>query len=257
MSRLRPPRHLVLSPHLDDAVLSVGGAIHRWISAGESVLVVTVMTGNPPAGELSAFAEFQHAQWDLPPREAYAVRRTEDRAALGILGANLAHLPFLDCIYRGGPDGTYYNTDDEIFGAVHPADAELARDLWAQFATLAPAGPDDISVYAPLGLGNHVDHQLVRRAAEAWLDTRLVYYEDYPYAEETDPATDNAELAPWLVPLSEDDLLARIEAVACYRSQIGVLFGGRDEMATHIRAYAASLAPPGAPAAERLWRPMV
>ena len=53
------------------------------------------------------------------------------------------------------------------------------------------------------------------------------------------------------------DLRARIESVACYRSQIGVLFGSRDEMAARIRAYAERLASPGAPGAERLWRPVV
>lgn len=254
---LQPPRHLILSPHLDDAALSCGGAIHRWTASGESVLVVTVMTADPPAGDLSAFAEQQHAQWALPPREAYAIRRAEDRAALGVLGADLAHLAFLDCIYRQGAEGPYYNSDDDIFGAVDPADAELVRVLSEQFAALAPVERGRVAVYAPLGLGNHVDHQLVRRAAEAWLDTRLIYYEDYPYVEKTNPEQDLAELAPWVVSLSQDDLLAQIEAVACYRSQLDVLFGGPDEMAARIRAHAQRLAPPGVPEAQRLWRPVV
>jgi LmbE family N-acetylglucosaminyl deacetylase len=251
------PRHLFLSPHLDDAALSCGGAIHRWAAAGEPVLVASVMTGDPPDGAVSGFAAYQHAQWGLPPDRAYAIRRAEDRAALGILGADIVHLTFVDCIYRRGPGGTYYNSEDEIFGPVDPDDAELVHDLGQQFAMLAPGEPDDLTVYAPLGLGRHVDHQLVRRAAEGWLDTRLVYYEDYPYAEKTDPAADPAELAPWVVPLDEDDLSAWIEAVACYRSQISVLFGGREEMVSRIRAYAGQLAPPGFPGAERFWRPVV
>jgi LmbE family N-acetylglucosaminyl deacetylase len=256
MSRRRP-HHLVLSPHLDDAALSCGGTIHRWSSAGESILVVSVMTGDPPDGELSPYAGSQHARWDLPPREAYALRRAEDRAALEALGAGLAHLPLLDCIYRRGPEGTYYNSDDDIFGTIHPADAGLAHDVLRQVAALEVGGPGDLTVYAPLGLGNHVDHQIVRRAAEAWLGPRLVYYEDYPYAEKADPAAAPAGLTPWLVPLTEGDLAARIAAIGCYRSQIGVLFGSYDEMVARVRGYAGRLAPPGNPGAERFWRPMV
>jgi LmbE family N-acetylglucosaminyl deacetylase len=254
---LQRPRHLFLSPHLDDAALSCGGAIHRWASAGEAVLVVSVMTGDPPDKDTSAFAATQHSRWDLPPEEAYRIRRAEDRAALGILGAEPAHLAFVDCIYRRGPEGTYYTSEEEIFGPVDPDDAELVHDLGQQFAMLAAGEADEPTVYAPLAFGGHVDHQLVRRAAEAWLDSRLVYYEDYPYAEKADPAADPAELAPWLVPLDEEDLTARIEAVACYRSQIGVLFGSREEMVSRIRAYAGGLAPPGFVGAERFWRPVV
>jgi LmbE family N-acetylglucosaminyl deacetylase len=249
--------HLFLSPHLDDAALSCGGAIHRWAAAGERVLVVSVMAGDPPDDGFSPFAAYQHAQWNLRPRQAYAIRRSEDREALGILGAEVAQLTFVDCIYRRGPEGAYYNSDDEIFGPVDPDDAELVRDLGQQFGTLAPGEGDEPTVYAPLGVGGHVDHQLVRRAAEAWLDSRLVYYEDYPYAEKADPAADPAEIAPWVVPLDEDDLSARIEAAACYRSQIGVLFGSREEMASRIRTYASRMAPPGFPGGERFWRPVV
>jgi LmbE family N-acetylglucosaminyl deacetylase len=249
--------HLFLSPHLDDAALSCGGAIHRWAAAGESVLVASVMTGDPPDDDFSAFAAYQHTQWDLPPQQAYTIRRSEDRAALGILGASVAHLAFVDCIYRRGPEGAYYNSDDAIFGAVHPDDAELVHDLGQQFAMLTAEHPNDLTVYVPLGLGGHVDHQLVRRAAEAWLDTRLVYYEDYPYTEKADPAVDPAELAPCLIPLDEDDVAARIEAVACYHSQIGVLFGSHEEMVSRIRTYAGRLAPPGYAGGERFWRPVV
>jgi LmbE family N-acetylglucosaminyl deacetylase len=252
----QPPRHLLLSPHLDDAALSCGGAIHRWAAAGEPVLVVTVMTADPPPAAPSPYADYQHARWDLPPQAAYAARRAEDRAALERLGARLAHLAFVDCIYRRGPGGTYYNSDQDLFGPVHPEDARLVHDLGQQFATLTPAR-GDLTVYAPLGLGDHVDHQLVRRAAEAWRGDQLYYYEDYPYAEQADPAADPAHLVPQLVPLDEADLSARIEAVACYHSQMAVLFGDLDQMEARIRAYAGRLAPPGYPAAERFWQPVV
>jgi LmbE family N-acetylglucosaminyl deacetylase len=253
----RSPRHLILSPHLDDAALSCGGAIHRWAAAGEPVLVVSVMTADPPPGDPSPYAAYQHGRWDLPPREAYAARRAEDRAALERLGAGWAHLALVDCIYRRGPGGPYYSSDEELFGAVHPEDAGLVKILREQFAALARAGAGELAVYAPLGLGNHVDHQLVRQAAEGWRGDEIVYYEDYPYAETVDPDANPGQLAPWVIPLDEADLSARIEAVACYRSQMAVLFGDRDRMAARIRAHAGRLAPPGCAGGERFWRPVV
>ena len=52
--------HVYLSPHLDDAVLSCGGMIHRQAQAGERVVVVTVCAGDPPPGPLSDFARSLH-----------------------------------------------------------------------------------------------------------------------------------------------------------------------------------------------------
>ena len=51
--------HVYLSPHLDDAVLSCGGLIHRQVVAGQRPLVVTIFAGTPPVDvELSDFARF-------------------------------------------------------------------------------------------------------------------------------------------------------------------------------------------------------
>ncbi len=231
-------RRVVLSPHLDDAALSCGGAIHKWTAAGEPVLVITLMAGDPPAGEFSPFAHYQHASWGLPPREAYAARRAEDLAAMRVLGAEYLQLDFLDCIYRRGPAGWFYQSDEEIFGAVHPADEPLADRLTAALQKLESLAAG-ATVYAPLGVGNHVDHQLVRRAAEAWRGRGLCYYEDYPYAETADlrPASAVRGLSPCTVPLTEADLDAKVEAIGCYVSQIPMLFGTLMQMEISVRLF--------------------
>ena len=48
-----------------------------------------------------------------------------------------------------------------------------------------PATPtDEVRVYAPLGIGSHVDHQLVFNAAASLADAgwEVWLYEDIPYA---------------------------------------------------------------------------
>ncbi len=246
-------RRLVLSPHLDDAPLSCGGAIHRWTAAGESTLVVTFMTADPPAGELSAFARYQHTSWGLPAQEAFAVRRVEEQAAMEVLGADHCHLGLHDSIYRGNANGAYYHSDPDIFGAVHPADAAMADVIAEQLAALEEVTAET-AVYAPLGLGNHVDHQLVRTAAEAWRGRELLYYEDFPYAVR--PRDWTVDGTPTLVALSEADMRAKVDAIACYRSQIAMLFGKWVELEAAIWDFGRGYGPAaGAGWAERLWRP--
>jgi len=254
-------RHVVLAPHLDDAVLSCGGSIHRWVSAGEHVLVFTFMTADPPDTGRSGYAADLHGEWGVPAPVAFATRRAEEAAALGELGADFEHLRFHDCIYRGNAGGAFYNSDEDIFGRVHPADEPLAGVLAGRLAELGPLG-QDATVYAPLSVGNHVDHQLLRRAAELWRGRNLFYYEDFPYAIEDgavertlEEARGNAgRRSPLTVPLTEADVLSKVRAVGCYRSQIGVLFGAYVNMAAAVWQYARMVAGDRG-WAERLWSP--
>jgi LmbE family N-acetylglucosaminyl deacetylase len=84
----------VVSPHLDDAALSLGGTIARAVREGADVRVVTVFAYDPettaPNGEWDATCGFRSA------REAAAVRRAEDRRACEFLGARPVWLPFDD-----------------------------------------------------------------------------------------------------------------------------------------------------------------
>ncbi len=172
--------HVYLSPHLDDAVLSCGGRIWQQVQAGERALVVTIFAGVPsPDAPLSPFAQALHALWGLA--DAIAARREEDTAALALLQAEAVYWPYLDCIYRQAPDGSFFcDSEETLFGEVHPAEGALIAELAGRFRalTLEQGG----TLYAPLAVGHHVDHQVVRRAVAGIED--VVYYEDYPYAEE-------------------------------------------------------------------------
>jgi LmbE family N-acetylglucosaminyl deacetylase len=258
-------RHLYLSPHLDDAVLSCGGAIHRSRAGDEPVLAVTVFAGDAtPGGELSPFALEQHEHWGDPPRPA-ALRRAEDLAALTLLDAELRHLDYLDAVYRAGADGEWlYANEEALWGKVHPADpmgGDGVEALADRLAGLMPTATP-VVVYAPLGVGRHVDHQIVHAAARRLLarGCRVAFYEDYPYAEKpgaVEAALDAAGARGWRVepiPLDARDLIAKIAALAYYRSQICVLFEGFDAMPNRLWSFAASRSPEDG-LAERIWWP--
>lgn len=245
--------HFYISPHLDDAVFSCGGRIWRQTEAGEQVAVITVFGRAPEEGSLlSPYAQELHDRWGHPV-EAARQRREEDVEALALVGAEPVHWPYLDCVYRRTSEGGFpYVSEGALWGPIHTSDLRLIQELAQRIAALRP-GPC-ARLYSPLGAGGHVDHRIVRQAAEA-SGHELVHYEDFPYARDPqalDAALEGGRWTAELVPLSERALQARVDAIACYRSQLSTFWGGRDEMSAAVREYAA-LAGGGKPT-ERYWR---
>jgi LmbE family N-acetylglucosaminyl deacetylase len=230
---------IFLSPHLDDAVLSCGGTIHRFVQAGKPVLVVSVMAGDPPQGDLSTFAKSLHARWQLPDNTV-AMRRAEDIEALVDLGADWLHWPIPDCIYRqNDASGEFlYASENAIFGSID----SYEKDLIGTLSRYLDALPHFDSVFVPLAAGEHVDHRITRLAAERWFGpASIVYYEEYPYSQsENQLATALGDLGEWclqIVNLTQEDIEARIGAISRYRSQLSTFFDDLADMAFQVRGY--------------------
>jgi LmbE family N-acetylglucosaminyl deacetylase len=254
------PLHLYLAPHLDDAILSCGGLIARQLRSGDSALVLTVFAGDPPAGPLSALAE-EVARRGQAAEDHVALRRAEDRAACERLGASWLHWEYPDCIYRRDPatSASLYPDVESIFGQIQPCErGALAGGLAIRLQALCDACRPT-TVYAPLTAGHHVDHHLVQWAARR-LSPRgwtLRFYEDYPYVAV--PAflemvfEAGGRWLPEIEPLTPANLAAKIEAIACYRSQVPGLFRGEEPWPEVVKGYFHGLTTDGP--AERYWRP--
>ncbi len=262
--------HLYISPHFDDVALSCGGQVFRHTAVGDTVLVVTVTAAEPSGIALSETAELLHQRWadslGESPTGLVAQRRAEDWEAFALLRATVLHLPFLDCIYRHGPDGApLYPGPRDMFGAVDEADEGFVAALAEAFAALPEAG----AVYLPLGVGGHVDHILTRRAGERAFEG-AGYYEDYPYTmipgalEAVLPIARRGDWTAETHWLTETALAARIAAVGQYRSQLSSFFTDRADLEAKLRAEGArvmdeasndgDIAPDWAAGAERTWR---
>lgn len=227
-------RWIYISPHLDDAILSAGGLIYEQTKSGLPVEIWTLLSGFPPQGELSMYAQVMHHQWGISSAdELIRMRRAEDMKAASTVGALAVHFDFLDCIYRRGQTGEWLYSD--IFAPPHEEDASLPRQM--ADAISARLTRDSVLV-CPLGLGSHVDHLLVRRAAEL-CGRPLLYVADIPYlfnypeslSPETAGMKENARL------VTEAGLTSWQEAIAAYASQLGGLFDSPDHMRASIRQY--------------------
>ena len=273
---------VVVSPHLDDAILSLGGSIAAWTAAGERVVIATVYTTGPTLARLAP---------SMRKFADYATRRREDAAAAAVVGAEVRYLDQVERAFR-----TPFLTGWAFF-ATPPARGGFATlaDVTRALSGVLRA-PEH--VYVPLGVGNHVDHVETLVAAtdlahaRGWLD-RVRFYEDF-YAlsgrmRRRHPVARARVWRRWQAPLlharrlalvlqtiaaaaSGPDVLGylapplrdarwtverspmaahearKLDAIACYASQTRA-FGGRAGIARALHAYHAWWG-----GAEPLWR---
>lgn len=225
-----------ISPHLDDAVLSCGGMIWQQVQQGDRVQIWTVCARENPYPQLSEYAQKLHDRWQTGD-ETVAIRRKEDIAACGVLGAEPAHLTFYDVIYRRLPDGAPIVTCDiELFLPPEPAEVDEARQMLRPFLDSIPTGA---RVVGPLTMGGHRDHRLVRTLLEEHFPD-LLYFADYPYIAQYEldiyEFTQGMKVG-YQADVNEDALVAWQDAVAQYASQISSFWKDEADMRTQLRQY--------------------
>jgi LmbE family N-acetylglucosaminyl deacetylase len=281
--------HVFVSPHPDDIALSCGGLVAGLRSRDEMVVIVTVFGG---AGSSPYLTDYQRnalgfggaaigaASGDAigaapSPDAAMAGRRHEDERYAGSVGAQIVYLNLPDAVFRG------YEGEAQLMGTPRPDDPAPIDALARELGRFQPW-----HVYFPLGVGNHVDHQLTRAAGIALLGGphgeppgavaaavgpgllgRLLFYEDFPYAqrigfERLDQLPGHAladmprdvSLAPEyseLGPLVE----RKVEGIRVYASQVDSLFGDDAAMVDAVRSRAIRVGQLGGVGpAERYWR---
>ncbi len=180
-------RVLVIEPHMDDAVLSVGGTM--WSQRAVCEFTVATIAGR------SNFTYYFVRDGDLfDTARVTALRRAESALALRMLGGRHVSLDEPDATLRYQPgDWTldWYRRNRQGVEAYRDhAGAEEEIGPWAAAIEqlLTTTAPDE--AWLPLGVGNHSDHERVRDAALRALArlpglegrTALYLYQDVPYA---------------------------------------------------------------------------
>jgi len=234
---------IFLSPHLDDIAFSCGGYVSDLANSGQEIEIWTICAGEPAEGDLSPFALELHRSWGLG-LDAVRIRREEDQKACRIIGAAPRYFSYLDCIYRKAPGGEYlYTSGSDIFGGLDPREFDLIDRLSEQLKNELQRGA---RVVAPLGIGNHVDHELTRKAVNR-LDMPLTFYADYPYAREEQGAEilefmdGSVEWQYRQFPISDHGLEQWIRASRAFGSQISTFWADEEELALQIREFSSSM----------------
>ena len=224
-------RVVIVSPHLDDAVLGCS----NFMSAHPGAVVVTVFAGNPPAYPTDPMRKWDVQSGFAPGDDVMEVRRHEDAAALGLLDATPVHLEFVEHTYN-------------------PGDRPVAPEVLVDALAPALAALNPTLVLAPFGLANP-DHDVTHRAcmlARERLGNEVSFwcYEDNGYKH-------IPGMLAWRVsslfrrrvwptpvcPVTDPSEMRKQAAIACYPTQLLAL---EDDW-----AIGAKLA---APAPEQFWR---
>ena len=230
---------IYLSPHFDDAAYSCGGLIWSQSREGEAPEVWTVFSGRPGYQPLTPFAQSLHARWQLPWQAAVEAREREDQEALRCLEVPGRGLGIPECVYRYLPDGMpVVQQEADLWQAIPPGEIRLAETLAETLSSQAPPGANLVS---PLSLGNHVDHRIVRAAAEKCLEqgrgVSLWFYADYPYAMRGYPPQAEEEMEEVTFPISEPALAAWQQAAAAYASQFSSFWQTDEQMRAELKEF--------------------
>jgi LmbE family N-acetylglucosaminyl deacetylase len=224
---------LALSPHPDDVAFSCGGLLRRLCSLS-TVTIVTVFTKSKWSPML-----------DLDDAERITEQRcAEDRSFAGQVNARLRHLGWRDSGLRGYDDlserSAYYDQPEEqsaSFELLSVIDEE--RPEW---------------ILAPLALGNHVDHLVVRDTVMFCKrsEMNICFYEDLPYSDElSEPQIEQhvsacaGSVAQTKISLTTDEFDMKLATARLYTSQV------REQDTSAIRRHA--LRTGGGSPAERVW----
>jgi LmbE family N-acetylglucosaminyl deacetylase len=171
----------------------------------------------------------------------YEIRRVEDQKACEWIGTSWRHFNYLDCIYRRYPEtgsAVILNAKD-LSRPAKEVESELIEKILAQLKReIFP----ESKVIAPMGVGQHIDHLLVREVARR-LPNQVSYYPDFPYSgklQNTNQLPIPKNAVPQKIEISHESMRKWAEASAVYRSQMSSFWKSRDDFDRDLEAYASS-----------------
>ncbi len=235
-------RIIVFSPHPDDDVISMGGILHKLVQNENEIIVAYQTSGNIAVfdhdvrryvdfimrlagergmaqNEVSAFCEKvtefldnkKPAQVDIPEVQDIKrmIRESEAVAGIRVLGLTSEHARFLNL--------PFYQTGKVRKDPIGPADVKIVRELLEEFR------PDFVFVAGDLS-DPHGTHRMCKEAIDKAFDE--LYGPGAPVGERPEKwlyrgawqewsITD----ATWLVPMSQEELRLKIQAIFKHQSQ--------------------------------------
>jgi len=232
---------LFLSPHLDDAVLSCAALIES-VRRTCPVTVATLFTAAAQPPHTRAARSFLRQCGAADAAGLFHARQSEDRDVLREMGVEHLHFGETDALFRqrdGGRVGQRLRTVlpelvhryptyrfDIAKGRVSRGDRAMIDALVARVQALIGSTGARV-VFAPVGVGRHVDH-LIARSVGARQRVTAIYYSDFPYNLALTPDRaflDRHRLTPWSW---QHGIRAKQRLIRGYRTQVDALFPGGD-----------------------------
>ncbi len=161
-----------------------------------------------------------------PSADYMKIRRAEDLKFASLTKAQAVHLNFPEAPHRG------YESVPELFAGIKEGD-EIWQKISVELAEKIGESEPDL-IFAPQGIGNHVDHlQTIRAIVAGRFAEKVIWYQDTPYIIRH-PEAWPSNLLPANLTAKTIDISAALEqkiaACSAYQTQIGFQFGGAAKM---------------------------
>ena len=232
-SQLKTKTALFISPHLDDAAFSCGGTLLELSTKGWQIVLCTIFTASVP--DPIGFALSCQTDKGLPPDVDYMkIRRGEDLEFARLTGiAHPIHLNFAEAPHRG------YLSAPQLFAGIKGGD-EVWREVSVEL-TKVRSEFEPALIFAPQGIGNHVDHlHTIKAVIDSDFADKTIWYQDTPYIIRYPEALPSS-LLPVNLAVRAVDFSARLEqkiaACGAYQTQIGFQFGGAADLSQSFRKF--------------------
>jgi LmbE family N-acetylglucosaminyl deacetylase len=226
-----------VSPHLDDALFSAGDLIFH-LAKKVPVTVITVFTkATSGPYTLSAYSFLKQSGYKNV-RTLYENRNKEDEKLLQDMGVRSVHLGYVDALFR------QKITKLNLLGKLVPELVHVYPTYRFHMAkgTISAYERDTLIedlgkrlkkhiknksiVFAPAGIGNHVDHLITRDVCNKFFSP-CIYWEDYPYNTRCPEQVDHNE---WIVShnLQRQELKTgwkeKVKLIKGYETQVDAIF---------------------------------
>lgn len=237
-----------LSPHFDDAILSCGALLCFLQRLQKKTTIITAFTQASKQPFSSQANEFLIACGYKSARRLFIDRSIEDVAVTKHVGSNHLHLHFTDATWRKTKlfyksnwvsklllkltpalAHVYPNANRQFSGKLAKSDLALLKRLVNKLdITLnkIPIKKEKSLLFAPLGIGGHADHVMVRKAAYS-LKMPTILWEDFPYNTQADVVDRFLRRHAQFNQVFEIERKAgdrKNQAIRFYKSQLSLLF---------------------------------
>lgn len=181
-----------ISPHLDDAILSAGGLI-TYLSPKTKVTIISLFTKASQKPYTFVAKRVLQKDWGVSDAEKiFEERRKEDKKACQMAHAACIHLGYVDATWRkkSNPNPLVTHASNLLPELIHlypyPNTIHIAKeDHWlmkkiAEELTTIIDMKKPYLVFAPIGIGKHIDHIITREICFTTFDNPI-FWQDFPY----------------------------------------------------------------------------
>jgi len=218
---------IFISPHLDDAVLSCGVLLWELKNLKKDIMILTVFTEggsrpySPPAKKFLKKCGYINAL------KLFEDRKKEDKDTVRFYNGRFIHLGFVDAAWRKDEnERNIYKNERILFsGEIVKHDRKLIDKITQKISSLIPKDKHTI-VFAPLGVGGHVDHMIVGVAVKD-LSCPRIFWEDFPYNTNKNSVErffSQNRILRLSFELDAEDFSKKEKAIKMYKSQAKPLF---------------------------------